>query len=207
MIEERFDENHQTSYFFNTSTGNSAWVRQEVEQPNQGVLPGSLLEESSVEHKQSQTTWPISSISEQELIDAFEFFDMDSNGKIGSNDLMESIEHLNLQHLPHLNKMGSITSLEGLPEITMKEFRDVVRDELLRETGVSVDPLVGVLTHFESPGGEGEVDQELLAESLNKAWVNEVPQEDIDALLQTADANSDGRITRTDLQDIFAHVI
>ena len=77
--------------------------------------------------RHSSSTFPANIISEQELQDAFEFFDMDSSGKIGSNDLMEAIEHLNLQHLPHLNKMGSITSLEGLPEMSMKEFRDVVR--------------------------------------------------------------------------------
>ena len=72
-----------------------------------------------------------------------------------------------------------------------------------REPNEMFSPLATILKHFESPGEEGHIDQELLAESLNKAWVNEVPQEDIAALLEVADTNGSGKIAFQDIQAIF----
>ena len=41
--------------------------------------------------------WPSSSISEQELRNAFDFFDMDGSGGISVRDLDEALQHLRLE--------------------------------------------------------------------------------------------------------------
>ena len=49
MIEERYDESQQATYYYNPATGKSAWTRAEVEdpvQPSNSPLPPTDLQAS-----------------------------------------------------------------------------------------------------------------------------------------------------------------
>jgi Ca2+-binding EF-hand superfamily protein len=127
---------------------------------------------------------------------------MDGSGGISAEDLQDTLGHLRLDHIPKQHNVEHL--IQGLPDIKYDEFRDICRDDMLfgsaDQSGVLPLVLDGLDSH---PMRKKYIDREQFDRTISQAWVNEIPDHDLDMLFREADVDGDGKVSQNDIASMF----
>eukprot|EP00386_Alphamonas_edax_P005925 GDKI01019310.1.p1 GENE.GDKI01019310.1~~GDKI01019310.1.p1 ORF type:complete len:182 (-),score=55.08 GDKI01019310.1:35-529(-) len=130
-------------------------------------------------------------ISKEELKVAWDFFDSKASGRLSAGDIKKKLsvfyKNLSLKEVKFL--------LNNQPEITFEELHSLLRDNQL----TNFDPVKEAFKVYD-PHDTGFVDMGVVRDFFRNLGYGDISEEDAKILLQTADADKDGRIGLEDFR-------
>jgi len=157
-----------------------------------GGRDGSALLQPN-EIKLSDQPGPSMPINEAELSAAFDFFDISGQGRITPNDLKQRLGAF-YKNLPPKD----IKMLLGDGPFTKETLRNLLSHN---ELG-NYDPVKEAFKAYD-PNGTGFADPETLRSIFQALGYGEITDEDLQVLVETADADRDGKISLEDFRQMM----
>ncbi len=127
-------------------------------------------------------------LSDEDITAAFNFFDVNGNGKIGAANLKERFEALTKK----TTKKEIKIMLDGRESITMQEIKDLLKDNEL-----SIDPFTEAFDILD-PTGNGFISEERLKKIFTNLGYGDLSDDELQLLISTGDADGDGKIGLSD---------
>mmetsp|Transcript_1786 Transcript_1786/g.2423 ORF Transcript_1786/g.2423 Transcript_1786/m.2423 type:complete len:222 (-) Transcript_1786:272-937(-) len=133
-------------------------------------------------------------VTESELKAAFDFFDIDSEGKITLQNLRKrlGVFYKNMPTKEYKFLMNNKS------EMNLDDLRDLLIDNEVTD----FDPVAEAFKAYD-PNSTGSIDPEMLRHIFQGLGFGEITDEDLEILIETADVNKDGRITLEDFRDMI----
>ena len=126
---------------------------------------------------------------DEDLVTAFNFFDVKGNGKISGADLKERFEALTKK----TSKKEIKIMLDGKESITLQEIRDLLKDNEL-----TMDPYTEAFAILDPTGNA--VSEERLKKIFSNLGYGDLSDEELQLLIRTGDADGDGKIGLSDFK-------
>jgi len=145
------------------------------------------------ELKLSDQPGPSMPINEAELSAAFDFFDVTGQGRITPNDLKQRLGAF-YKNLP----AKDIKMLLGDGSFTKETLRNLLSNN---ELG-NYDPVKEAFKAYD-PNGTGFADPETLRSIFQALGYGEITDDDLQVLVETADADNDGKISLEDFRQMM----
>lgn len=132
-------------------------------------------------------------ITSGEIDAAFRFLDIEGSGKIKPKTMKERLATLNR----NVSKKDILGLFGGKDSITIQDLRELLLDNELKD----FDP---VAESFEAldPTASGYAENELLRKIFRNLGFGELTDEELEILIQTCDADKDGRIGLEDFRSL-----
>ena len=132
-------------------------------------------------------------ISEEELSAAFDFFDVDKTGKLNAAGLKSRLGAF-YRNLP----AKEIKLLLGEGNFTKETLRGLLENNDLG----AYDPVAEAFKAFD-PNGTGYADVETVRHIFGSLGFGEIDDDDLKVLVESADADRDGRISLADFRTMM----
>jgi len=132
-------------------------------------------------------------ISEQEIEEAFRFFDGDGSGKLTIDDLTSRLSLLS----ENITAKEVQVMLNGKEGLTLTDVKDIMKENEMK----TVDPWVEVFEALD-PDGNGYVDTECVRQKFLDLGFG-MKDEEIDILVSCADCDKDGKISLDDFRKML----
>lgn len=133
-------------------------------------------------------------VTEAEIKAAFDFFDIDNEGKITLQNLRKrlGVFYKNMPTKEYKFLMNNKN------EMTLEDLTDLLMDNEVKD----FDPVAEAFKAYD-PDSNGVIDPEMLRHIFQGLGFGDITDEDLEILTETADVNKDGRITLEDFRDMI----
>ena len=133
-------------------------------------------------------------ITDEELKAAFDFFDVNSTGKITLNNLKSRLGAF-YQNMP-MKEYKFLMNNET--EMTLDDLRELLKDNEI----TNFDPLAEAFKAYD-PHDTGYVDTDVLRSVFQNLGFGEITDEDLQILVETGDVDGDGKISLEDFRGMI----
>jgi len=133
-------------------------------------------------------------VTEEELKAAFDFFDVNSTGKITLPNLKARLGAF-YKNMP-MKEYNFLMNNES--EMTLDDLRELLKDNEI----TNFDPMAEAFKAYD-PQGTGYVDTEVLRNVFQNLGFGEITDEDLQILVETGDVDGDGKISLADFRGMI----
>ena len=133
-------------------------------------------------------------VTNEEIHAAFEFFDLDRSGSITLGNLKKrlGVFYKNMPNKEFRFLLNNQTSM------SIEDLRELLEDNEV----TNFDPVAEAFKVYD-PHGTGFVDNEILRNIFTNLGFGDISDEDLDILIETGDADKDGKISLNDFRNML----